>query len=93
MKAAVSKAREERTGREEMIRLLGDKRTLFFTGRIAKPARRYSLGLDLAILASSRSRSVLGVHTVRLCSVRSLDFAKMAISYAQISTGFATLAA
>ncbi len=36
---------------------------------------------------------MLGVHTVRLCSVHSLGFAKMTISFAQFYTGFASLAA
>jgi hypothetical protein len=50
-------------------------------------------GLDLGLLASSRSCSVLAVHTVRLRSVRSLDFAKRPISGAQNNMGFASLAA
>ena len=44
-------------------------------------------------MASSRSRAVLDVLPVRLCSVRSLDFAKKAISGAQQDAGIASLAA
>ena len=50
---------------------------------------RNSWGLDLAILVSSRSRSVLAVHVVRLCSVRSLGLTRMAISSAQDDIGVA----
>ena len=55
-------------------------------------------GLDLGdqeiaqVLASPRSRAVLGVHKARLRSVRSLGFAETPISGAQFAVGFASLA-